>query len=72
MVEISDRILTIFLDALEIIRQGKLGTLMDTALYQDLLYNIASAYSHIPKVHIDWITKLAEHLIKVIYFTHFY
>ena len=44
---------------------SRLGTSSDAAAFEDLLMQMATAYSHIPEVRIDWLKRLAEHHRKV-------
>jgi hypothetical protein len=62
---VLDRIHTIFKDTLEISRQGRLGDSMDPARYEDLLIQMAVAYSHIPEINIGWLEQLSHHHQKV-------
>jgi len=54
------RLSTILADSMEISRQTTLGDGADPATSENLLIQVADAFSHKPDVRIEWINRLAE------------
>ena len=55
------RLTTILGDSMEISRQSKLGQDADSATSENLLLQVADAFSHIPEIKIEWLSRLANH-----------
>eukprot|EP01083_Nonionella_stella_P005022 14632_1 len=59
--ELLRRVQSIFKDTLEIARQRNLGDTADFAVYESLVIHMATVYSHIPEINVDWLEQLAKH-----------
>jgi hypothetical protein len=56
------RLSTILADSIEISRQSKLGAdACDPTASENLLFQVADAFSHIPESRVEWLMRLAEH-----------
>jgi hypothetical protein len=59
--EVVKKATNIYNDTLQITQQENLGNSADPAVLEDLLFNMASSYSHLPEVREKWVARLADH-----------